>query len=248
MRVSAGMRVAGAVLGLSVLVQCGTVARADDASVPELQEQIRRLQKQVDDLAILLKGNQNTASSLPGQTGTLPPPNVGLQKDDVRAIVADYIKNTEDKKAALPKQSAEQGFTVGSNLGMTTYWKNGLFAETADKAFKVHVGGRTQWDAVWYDVGDAVQFGKGGVGRVQDGVNPRRARLEVDGTFYEVIDFFCEYEFLGNTFNTDPTLPATDKNVTNTPGPTDLWVTLTHIPWIGNFRVGNMKPRSAWST
>jgi phosphate-selective porin OprO/OprP len=79
-------------------------------------------------------------------------------------------------------------------------------------------------------------------GNIQDGVNPRRCRLEVDGTLWEVIDFFAEYEFLGNTFNTDPTVSANAKNVTDAPGPTDVWATITHLPIIGNFRVGSMKP------
>lgn len=28
----------------------------------------------------------------------------------------------------------------------------------------------------------------------------------------------------------------------NTPAPTDLWITMTHLPWIGNLRIGNSKP------
>ena len=133
-------------------------------------------------------------------------------------------------------------FIVGNNLGLTARWNNGLFLETVDKAFKVHVGGRTQWDWVGFTADDRVETGVGGVGPINDGVNPRRTRLLVEGTFYEVIDFTAEYDFLGNTFNADPTVAANAKNIENTPGPTDLWATITHIPWIGNVRFGNMKP------
>ena len=50
-----------------------------------------------------------------------------------------------------------------------------------------------------------------------------------------------EYDFL-NTANTEPTVAATQANVINTPVPTDLWVTFTQLPVIGNVRIGNQKP------
>jgi phosphate-selective porin OprO/OprP len=62
----------------------------------------------------------------------------------------------------------------------------------------------------------------------------------MDGWFYEVCDFFFEFDFI-NTF-TDPGAPAIPANVWNTPVPTDLWVSINHLPIIGVFRAGNMKP------
>jgi phosphate-selective porin OprO/OprP len=163
-----------------------------------------------------------------------------LKQDDVKKLVDDYLTVREQKTkeaAAVPQQ-----YVVGSALGMTAFWNNGLWTESNDKSFRIHVGGRTQVDYVGYVGSQEVQFGKGGIGQLKDGVNFRRARLEVDGTLWEVIDFFAEYEFLGNTFNVDPATPANPNNIVNTPGPTDLWATLTHIPILGNFRVGSMKP------
>jgi phosphate-selective porin OprO/OprP len=201
-----------------------------------LQEALLKIQAQLSHQPLPTVAPAPAQIQAPATTPTAP-----LSQSDVQKIVGDYL-NAKDEQAKVAAQANPDHFVVGRQLGMTTYWNNGLWTETADKAFKIHVGGRTQLDYVGYRGADDVQFGAGGVGRVQDGVNFRRARLEVDGTLWEVIDFFAEYEFLGNTFNVDPTLPANAKNIVNTPGPTDLWATLTHLPVIGNVRVGNHKP------
>lgn len=177
------------------------------------------------------------STSLPA---TLEQPVLEPKQDEVKKLVDDYLNLREQKAKAASE--APKDIVVGSGLGMTAAWKNGLWTESNDKSFRVHVGGRTQVDYVGYAGSEEVQFGKGGVGQLKDGVNFRRARLQVDGTLWEVIDFLAEYEFLGNTFDVDPLTPAVPIDIVNTPGPTDLWATLTHIPVLGNFRVGNMKP------
>lgn len=211
----------------------------------QLEQQNRALQEALLKIQAQL-ANQPLPTTTPLPTRTPAPdavPAAPLSQADVQKIVTDYLTaKDEQAKTAAQENPQPSQFVVGKQLGMTTYWNHGLWTETADKAFKIHVGGRTQVDYVAYGGANDVQFGKGGVGSIQDGVNFRRARLEVDGTLWEVIDFFAEYEFLGNTFNVDPTLPANAKNIVNTPGPTDLWATLTHLPIIGNVRVGNHKP------
>src|SRR5262249_7827176 len=37
-------------------------------------------------------------------------------------------------------------------------------------------------------------------------------------------------------------VPPNEANVTNVPCPTDLWGSINHLPCIGTFRIGNMKP------
>lgn len=194
---------------------------------------------------------QQTAGEAPPAPAAAPPAAAGAAKTPADAAAKKPDEGSAKKDDAAAKKADEAAkkdapatdlLVVGRDLGLNARWRNGLFLETKDEAFKVHVGGRTQVDGAWMTADNDVQFGRGGTGEVFDGVNFRRARLEVDGTFYEVVDFFAEYEFLGNTFNTDPTLPANVRNIVNTPGPTDLWATLTHIPYIGNFRIGNMKP------
>jgi len=147
------------------------------------------------------------------------------------ARIASAIASYQTKSDAAP---ASNTFEVGKNLDLKTSWQHGLVAESADKAFRVHVGGRTQLDVVGFDGDDDVQFGSGGTGQFMDGVNFRRARLAIEGTFFEVIDFNCEYDFL-NTVST----PAPGAN---TPAPTDLYLQITHLPVVGNLRIGNQKP------
>lgn len=88
-----------------------------------------------------------------------------------------------------------------------------------------------------------MRFGTGGIGAFQNGVNFRRARLEMDGWLWENIDFFCEYDFINTfNFNTEADRPGTfESTVANTPVPTDLWASINYLPFIGSIRVGNMK-------
>ena len=131
-------------------------------------------------------------------------------------------------------------YVVGSDLKMSASWKHGLEVQSAHKDFRVHVGGRTQIDAVWYDDNPGAFLGAGGIGD-QDSVNFRRARLRVDGTMYEFIDWACEYEFL-NTVNLNQGLEAaTQNNTVASPCPTDLWVDFKELPVVGHLRMGNMK-------
>jgi len=115
-----------------------------------------------------------------------------------------------------------------------------LQMESSNGLFKFFVGGRLQIDAVWLRTSDAVAAPttRGGIGRIDDATNFRRARFDLGGTFYKNIDFLLEFDFI-NTFNAERTgapLPG------NTPAPTDLWVTFREIPYIGNLRIGNQKP------
>jgi phosphate-selective porin OprO and OprP len=72
-------------------------------------------------------------------------------------------------------------------------------------------------------------------------VNWRRARLQVEGTCWEVVDWLAEWDF-ANTFDSDTLNPATRADVLNTPVPTDVWAQIRSIPWINTVRVGNQKP------
>jgi phosphate-selective porin OprO/OprP len=213
----------------------------------DLKARLDRLEKQNQEL---MQALQNLQARPPGGApgGPVSASTVegsALNKGDVQKIVGDYMKSRDDELKASDAAKKAQGFTVGESLGMTAKWNHGLWLESADKAFKIHFGGRTQLDVVGVQAPENVQFGKGGIGAFDDAVNPRRARFAMEGTVYEVIDFNFEWDFV----NTTQALNAVDfdKNTTrnntfNVPVPTDLWITLTHLPWIGNFRLGNSKP------
>ena len=82
-----------------------------------------------------------------------------------------------------------------------TGWNHGVEWVSPDKAFKVHIGGRTQFDSVWVDAQGNALDGAGGIGgsKAEDAVDFRRARLRVDGTIYETIDYVVEYDFVNSS-------------------------------------------------
>lgn len=133
--------------------------------------------------------------------------------------------------------SAAPGAEVGQDLAMYAAWKNGLELATKDKAFRVHVGGRWQFDSAWFDADPAVQNNMPGGLMYHDGVVFRRARLRIDGTMYEVIEFAAEYDFANGYRERNAANQATDIGVTAI---TDLWLQFSHMP-IGNLRIGNQK-------
>ena len=126
-----------------------------------------------------------------------------------------------------------------------TGWNHGIEWLSPDKAFKVHIGGRTQFDSVWYQAESGALVGAVGVGS-QDGVGFRRGRLRADGTMFESIDYAMEWDFV-NTVNANQGLPVgvpaptNENSVINVTAPTDLWFNFKDIPFLGNVRVGNFK-------
>jgi phosphate-selective porin OprO/OprP len=213
--------------------------RADDNKLlMELKERLEKLEKQNEELRQALEGlQQKVAPAAPEPAPAKPPAEA-----EIKQVVGDYLKEQEQKKAqdaeAKKKEHEEAGWEIGKDLGMKVQWRNGLVAETEDKAFRVWVGGRLQTDAVWLQANDDVMFAEGGTGPLDDAVNFRRARLDVDARMWEVIEIYTQYDFL-NTFNVGD---REHPRVINVPAPTDLWATFERLPVIGNLRVGNQKP------
>jgi phosphate-selective porin OprO/OprP len=167
-----------------------------------------------------------------------------------------------EQKADEAKKAEDAGIEVGKDSSMTAAWKNGVEISSKDKAFRLHVGGRYQFDGSAFSVDPTIQTietpGVGAPNHINtpytDGVDFRRARFRMDGTMYENIEFAAEYVFINsNNYFTSLTPTATGA----TPGtvgifpqnplpsavtaPTDLWWTFTHLPTVGNIRVGNQK-------
>lgn len=138
----------------------------------------------------------------------------------------------------------EHALTNPSGAGWTPKFKfkpgdeHFLNMETENKEFKFYVGGRLQMDLAFLYAGKYTQFGRDGVGRLDDAVNFRRARYDMGGTIFENIDFLMEWDFI-NTANVERTGSAL---AINTPVPTDQWVRFKNIPFIGNLQIGNQKP------
>jgi phosphate-selective porin OprO and OprP len=193
-------------------------------------------------LAALERENQDLRRTIERQS--LPP---AASEGHVRSIIEEYLNernvqlaSTETAIYSPPESSGFEspGMVVGQDMAMTASWKNGIELATKDRAYRFHVGGRWQFDSSWYSVDPAVQNNLPGGVQYHDGVDFRRARLRVDGTIYEVIEFDCEYDFVNSSrLRNSADTGAADINV---PALTDLWMQFSHTP-IGNIRVGNQK-------
>lgn len=141
---------------------------------------------------------------------------------------------------APSQQSSPPEFhEVGEDPSLKAVWHNGLELSSPDKAFRVHVGGRTQFDSSWFQTDPEFQSDPSIVNPVRDGVDFRRARLRIDGTMYELIDWAAEYDFMNSTM----TVPSATGSpaATGLAAPTDLWFAFKEVPWVGHIKIGNQK-------
>lgn len=144
-------------------------------------------------------------------------------KKEVRDIVEAYLrdKDAAAKKTEAAKKSAFQ--EVGSDLKFNSGWNNGLVFSNALGDFKMHVGGRINWD--WYVFDQSLSLKTDpAIGPLDDGVLLRRGRLSTDGTIYEVFEWWMEFDFAGGGTAFD-----------------DLWFGVSQLPLVGNVRVGHIK-------
>lgn len=233
-------------LSLFLGMACGGISVAQEPAddVAAIQARLKALEQrqaqQQSQVAELVKHR------LPAVEGGEAPTYFTSQPGDVtdarlRAIVEQYLQEKDAKKKAEEDLKKQAGTEVGSDLSMSATWNNGLELSTKNKDFRVHVGGRTQLDVGWFSVDPNVNsnintpYG--------DGIDFRRARLRVDGTMYETIDWAAEYDFVNSVRVRSQPVSATspgffDAAVT---APTDLWWTFKELPVVGNLRIGNQK-------
>jgi phosphate-selective porin OprO and OprP len=146
---------------------------------------------------------------------------------DLKAAIA----RLQEQVSLLSPPSAEDG------PSWRVKWKNSLLFESVDEAFRLHVGGNMQFDSGWNSANQAVQFGPGGIGELQDGAVFRRARIRVDGTIYQHIDWVMQFDF-ANSIENDTTSGSTPIG---SPSFSDVWIGINDLPLIGTLRVGWMK-------
>lgn len=254
----------GLIVAIALLAATASEAWAQDNDktiIDDLRARLEAVEKQNQQLLELLKPasfpSQATSDLDINQDGKAPEKGAPKVEPPIKKMVLDVLKEQEEKKKrdeeAKAQQAKDDGFEVGQFLNVKARWikadprgsssSSQLWFETEDEAFRMHFGGRFHLDGVWATSTDRVQFGRGGIGRMDDAINWRRARLEADGWLYEVVDFFLEADFTTSTVNDDPTLPANAAiNVINLPSLTDAWASVNHLPWIGLVRIGNQKP------
>jgi phosphate-selective porin OprO/OprP len=136
---------------------------------------------------------------------------------------------------------------------MKAYWSSGVWLASTDDDFKVHFGGRIQFDAFdAFDVSARVRAGISGgsagfgIPYFDESQGFRRDRVRMEGTIYDSVDFVWEYDFAtamnpknfqavqGTTL-----VAAQGSSVFTGTGITDMNVTLKYIPYIQNVSVGS---------
>ncbi len=100
------------------------------------------------------------------------------------------------------------------------YWQDSTHIESADGRFAIKIGGRIHADFSFADPDPALES----VFAFEDGSEIRRARLFVEGTLYERVEFKAEYDFAGGA--------AAFK---------DVYVGLVDLPVVGALRIGHFK-------
>ncbi|MGQ0615344.1 MAG: OprO/OprP family phosphate-selective porin [Planctomycetaceae bacterium] len=163
------------------------------------------------------------------------------------------LSQAEPSDISLEKEVARYLASAQGAAGDTTFrvfWKEGLQLETADKSFKLSIGGRTMVDWFAKSADGTLEGDFSGIG--EDGVTFRRLRLHVKGTLYKNIDFVSEFEFAGTESPVTGVTTTTDGDgdVTSVTTSTtrvgsvqlrDVYLALRKVPFVGNVRVGHFK-------
>ena len=194
-------------------------------SFEQVTEAISTEQRRIAELETRLQQLEKKAANA---VEPLPPP-----KD---AEGGEKEEKKDDKKPDSP-------YEVGSDLSLTSRWDKGLTEESANKDFRVKVGGRTQVDASSFSAASNTNQPpyEGGVDPgLADTVNLRRARFRIEGRMYEMYDFAAEYDFV-NQINVNNEAYPTERDAGPLTAVTDLWLQVREIPILGTVRVGNQK-------
>lgn len=205
-----------AILGFLLFIALPAVAEEPDAAkallqrLEKLEKQNEDLRKELQEQREQLRKQQEDLRRRDGSGEAVP-----ANPDPVRKI-ADEFLSAKEKKAndSQPASAATGGVetlpdaagSAGKDLKLNVLWKDGFYAQTADKAFSFHVGAQADFLAGWLDsspqlsksVGAFNNFlGPNGIGTgpgLNDGAELRRARPRFDAKFYNCLDAVFEVE------------------------------------------------------
>lgn len=140
--------------------------------------------------------------------------NGQISEEQYRDLLNKARAEEEARQAAVKTKQEEPGT-------FRFYWKEGMRLDSADKKFKLKLGGRIMNDWALFDEDDDIEAAFGELG---SGTEFRRAKFYMEGTVYDVVDFKAEYDLAGGD--------ADFK---------DVWVGLKKLPLVGNLKVGHLK-------
>jgi phosphate-selective porin OprO/OprP len=166
------------------------------------------------------------------------PAKADVDREAIQKIVRDELQADKAKSAMDAKAPDPDPIEVGKDRTLRPRWDNGFVAESADKAFRIHLGGRLEFDNSWFSQSDNLLLGSSASQRMLDGTLFRRARLRADGQLWGFIDFACEVNFanIQDVSNVDNSVVQVGSV-----GLTDCYLTFRDIPCLGNVRVGHLQ-------
>ncbi len=182
----------------------------------------------------------------PGDKIEPPPSRSNISPNEIAELRATVNRLQERLDQIVPAPAENENTGGCSEAGaslfnsrwpLNAYWQDGLQIESADNVFRVHVGGTLQADWGWNRASQAVESGPAAIGDLQDGADLRRARIRIDGTLYEHIEWVAEYDF-ANTVENDS---GTSTQAIGTPSFINAWIGVNDIPLVGTVRAGWMK-------
>jgi len=204
----------------------------DRRRVTVLEERLRQLERKSAPEALPAPASQDAGAA----AGDAKNPDAKKSEAKNPEAKNPEAKKSESKKPAEP-------YEIGSDKALKDTWKDGFQAESANKDFRIKIGGRTQVDAVAFSAGPGPNRSptEGGLDpKLANTVNFRRGRLRIEGRMYELYDFACEYDYI-NELNVNNEVYPTERDAGPITATTDLWLQLREIPILGTVRIGNQK-------
>lgn len=228
----------------SAAAAAGRVESAAAGAEPKARVPAVRMAQQPTDAERLSQGESALTDDALSDTGGPAPP-------EGRELGAEGVENlgeTEEEQLSQGESSlTDDALTVGADVKLLPEWNNGLELFSTNREFRLHFGGRLQYDTTSFTAGPGPNLPATGGGlnpRLAGATNARRGRLRVDGQMYETYEFLNEWEFVQEQY-----LFTTQQNISDVadgplPAPTEVWLGMTKLPWIGNIRVGNQNTLS----
>jgi phosphate-selective porin OprO/OprP len=226
------------VCGLAPAQENGDLRALIEMQGKQLQEQAKALEQQSKQIQLLQQRLEASPkppdTAAPVDSGAVPPP---LDDAAVRKIIADYLDDADKVKTEKKQKEEEDYKEVGQDTTFKSMWRNGFFAETADKAFTFHFGGRVDYDNGAYDVPHYVQNAVGKEPNdLEQGSNFRRLSLRADGTMWAQMDWMFDVDFSRSSdLRKFSTTPVPSVNVLND------WIGWHDLPFLDIVRVGHQK-------
>ena len=220
-------------------------AAASFGSFDEVADAVMQERRRITALESRLQQLEKQAAGTAAEP--LPPPDQTGSTVEQKAS-DEKEPNADDKSAAKPKdagkdEKAAEPYEVGTDTAFKSNWNNAFDAESANKDFRVKIGGRTQVDAAAFSVGPGPDQRPDQAGlepAIANTANIRRARFRIEGRMYEMYDWACEYDFV-NQINVNNEKFPSEKDAGPLTAVTDLWMQVREIPILGTVRIGNQK-------